>query len=126
MVRFLVWADFLFGPIVGWVDFGLGQFSVRTDFWFGLVFGTGFCWVGSGFEYFVKNSCARSLCECDKWSVENLKNVIQTTNPKYLAHRGFVAEEECKNIRKDQRTDRGKIECCGEYPNRLKSSPKIS
>lgn len=65
-----------------------------------------------------KNSCARSLCECDKWSVENLKNVIQTTNPKYLAHRGFVAEEECQNIRKDQRTDRGKIECCGEYPNR--------
>jgi len=65
-----------------------------------------------------KNSCERDLCECDKWSVDNLKKVINTTNPKYLAHKGFIAENECENIRAVPRADRGEIKCCGEYPHR--------
>ena len=66
-----------------------------------------------------KNSCERDLCECDKWSVDNLKKVINTTNPKYLAHKGFIAENECENIRAVPRADRGEIKCCGEYPHRF-------
>lgn len=69
-------------------------------------------------------TCKYNICECDRWSVMNLqkvvgsKQIIDTTDDRYLAHKGFIAENQCRN---KVRSNRGpmKMNCCGEYPKRF-------
>merc|ERR1712113_921121 len=66
-------------------------------------------------------TCRHSLCECDKFQVTSLKesNLLEQTNSDYLAHKGFVAEEQCVIKNRPKQAIKPEPGCCGEYPNRL-------
>jgi hypothetical protein len=62
-----------------------------------------------------KHSCSRSLCECDKWAVENMREMLDKTNPDYLASNGFDNLKQCKSFPvKNLKDSRGQTACCGE------------
>ena len=63
-----------------------------------------------------QGSCARDLCECDKWAVQNMDDVLDNTQTKFLASEGFDAFKECKIQKNREKSVRGDVQCCGDYP----------
>jgi len=63
-----------------------------------------------------EGSCARDLCECDKWAVQNMDDVLDNTQTKFLASEGFDAFKECKIQKNREKSVRGDVQCCGDYP----------
>ena len=48
--------------------------------------------------------------------MQNMDDVLGKTDEKYLASNGFDAWNECKVNKKNVKSERGDVQCCGDYP----------
>ena len=67
-------------------------------------------------KHFVRYSCSRSLCECDKKLAEDLRAEFYEWTLKNKQSEGFDKDSVCVNKGNGGMT--GPTQCCGKYPNR--------
>ena len=67
-------------------------------------------------KHYVRYSCSRALCECDKKLAEDLRAEFYEWTHNNKQSEGFDKDTVCVNNGPGGKT--GPIECCGKYPNR--------